>query len=363
MVALVVSSFRRHPVFLRAILQIHLYRFLTSMKPNPFIENLILLLALLAGLNYWILLWHKPQRLEFINRLETSEPIDTLVLGDSTIATGLDRTTYKDAWKGRSGSVPGVHNAGIGNSTAIAHLLALRKAVRHHPEIKRVIYGAIGFRLTDREFGPTESVAKNVFLEYYQEPKVAAAFHGELRPFGELIFGLERRIPMFVERQSFWIKIERLRRRFDRLGMPSRISNAFGRRENFENFLHPDFDAFVAHCNQTVDDRSGLWGPIDEMIRVSHENEVELTVVFMPMSKRQRERFYDTQHWRRYFAHVSRVLAKRNVKLIDATDWVSLPDKEAFPDNLHLTGEASLIFSKRLAEIVHDQAPPLAGRQ
>lgn len=322
------------------------------MKSRSTIENLLIMLALLVSLNYWIFLWHKPQRLKLLNRLETTERIETLFLGDSTISIGLLRPVFERVWMERRGEDCHMFNSGVPDSTAIAHYLTLRKGIRHHPEIKRVVYGAIGFRLTDRMFGPAESVAQNVFLEYYQEPEVTVAFHRELRWLGGVAFEVERRIPMFVERQSFWVKVEKLRRRLERWGLARAATTGAGRQDDFVNYLHSDFNEFLDHCNQTADARAGLWAPIREMGRFARENGVELTVVYMPMSREHRRKFYSAPEWRRYLAHVRRELEMEGVKMIDATDWVDLPDFNAFPDDLHMTGQAAEMFSRKIAEVL-----------
>ncbi|MGY8654719.1 MAG: hypothetical protein ACKVJX_13980 [Verrucomicrobiia bacterium] len=322
------------------------------MKSNPFLENLLLMLALLVGLNYLIYSWHKPQRLKLINRLETTKRIETLILGDSTISIGLLGPDFEKAWKEQRDEDCHSFNAGIPDSTATSHYLNLRKAIRHHPAIKRVVYGVIGFRLTDGRFLQREGVIRNAFLEYYQEPEIAAGFHRELRWSGALAFELERRIPMFVERRSFWVRVEKARRRMARSGMRKATEAESPRRQEFVNFLHRDYAEFLARCRRTADSRADLWAPIREMSRLARDSGVELTVVFMPMSQEHQRKFYNTPEWRRYIAHVRRELEGQGVRFIDAIDWVDLPDSVAFPDDIHMTGPAGEIFSRKLAEVI-----------
>ena len=327
-------------------------------KGSPLFENLLLWLILLVVVNYQTDKFYRPIRLEFLNRLEEGDPIDLLFVGDSTMREGLTKA-FKFNWQEDTGQTITTFNGGMGASSTVEHYLLLRKALQEQPQLKAVVYGIIGYRMTDPHFGPQASIPSLIFVEYYQEPDVAAAFQNEVHPLGELKFQIERRIPIYVERYGFWQKVEKLRRQWGAIGLPAKEETRFGRVEDFGTLIHPKRDHFEAHGRAVAAGQTGLRGPCQQFIEDCRERNIPLVVVKMPMSQSHRDKFEENEIWTGYLEALRKLLADEGVTLIDASNWIPLSDKEAFADEIHLNAKGAELFTRRLSRELSKTLGPL----
>jgi hypothetical protein len=261
-----------------------------------------------------------------------------LFLGNSTMAAGLDETSFAEAFPG---SRP--LNLGLGSSSPVEHYLIYLKQDRHHNA--NVYYGFLDTQLTDQPEGSWSTLVGNRAMSYYAGVDVAIGFYAADEPIKAAILRVVARTPMLVDRYAIWSKVELLRRKLGALGMPQLQTNRFGRAADFALLEPADEKAFARRCRADAENGVPLNAAVTAILRHAREQSVSAFIIEMPLPQQHRQRFYGTDDWNAYRTYVDALISKEGAVLVPAADWVT---DDGFADNLHLNAAGAKSFSSRL---------------
>jgi hypothetical protein len=307
-----------------------------------FLAALVTLLIGLAASNLVVIYLTRnsvPKRV--LARAVASQSDRVIALGNSLIAAGFDAEAFDRGIKidPSAGSV----NLGLGASTPIEHLLILRSALRAGARPATIVYGFYDFQLTEPEVFRTSDLFGNHAMLYYTEPKFAERFFRQSLH-DHIEFELMRHVPMLVERGAIWAKIERLRRGLSELGTDRRVTNRFGRVQDFSLLEAPDVAQFTSDCASATNGQ--LNSAVSELIREASDAGIKVVIVEMPMHPYHVETFYRLAAWQQYTSRLRDILAEQNVAFIDASNWIA--SGQEFADHLHLSPTGASQFSEKL---------------
>lgn len=271
---------------------------------------------------------------------EQSDPANDLFLGNSLVAAGLDEAAFATAAPGRRPL-----NLGLGSSSPVEHYLIYRRQIKH--QAAAVYYGFFDTQLTDIPDGKWDALVGNRAMAYYVDPAIAAQFLVADSSVRALAFRVVAQIPWLVERLTIWAKVELLRRSLGELGMPKKLTNQFGRAEDF-GLLEEDVEQFTTRCRLLAADQAPLTAAVVAIIRQAQERGSPIYLVEMPMPEGHRKRYYQTPEWIAYQAHLKRLLEDAGGRYVPAADWI---DDSGFADHLHLNQDGARRFSTRLAAV------------
>jgi hypothetical protein len=312
------------------------------MKARQLLVQLLVLLAVLAAANGAVaVLSRQSGARQRLRSIEASPPADVLFLGNSLVDAGVDGGAFESAWPGRHGL-----NLGLGASSPVAHVILLKRAGRHG-RARDVVYGFWATQLTDPVPDDWSDLAGNRAVAYYVDTEEAIALSAPDSPFRAWQMRLLSRVPLLAERQTIWARVERLRRRLGRVGLPPEETNRFGRAADFAALEPPDPLEFAGQCRQSAEDGVPFSAPVQALFRIAGARGARVLLVEMPMPSGYRRRFCDTPGWLLYRRHLRELARKEGGAYLSAVDWVG---DEHFRDVLHLDPTGAALFSKRLAE-------------
>jgi hypothetical protein len=280
---------------------------------------------------------------QLINRIDSSSAITHLVLGNSLMEAGFNATVFDRV---KTPTPARALNAALGATSQVEHLILLRRAMRHDPEIKEVIYGFLDFQLTEQPAIRNQDLIGNLAASYYLEPEIALDYY-QMTPRDRLEFRLMRYFPQFVDRGIIWEKVERWRRILGEIGLPHAATNQFGRARDFSLLEASSSAAFARRCEESSRLGVRLNAPVAEMIQEARTRAAQVVIVEMPMSPYHRETFYRLAAWSRYRQRLQQLVEAAGVEYVSASDWIQ--DPAEFADNLHLSPAGAADFSRRLA--------------
>ena len=322
------------------------------MRRSPLLLNLFCCLILLAGFNVASHFIFQTKRSAFIKRWEKvasslplNEPMDILFLGDSMTMESYVEPDFRARWEELSGKPVHTANAGIGASSILEHCLTLRKALAVNPDIKCVVYGVFGFRLTDPSAGRQLGNPAGEYVKYFVEDQEMSKQENGWNFQPQRIL---RWFPMFTEPSSYWIKVEVIRQKLIQQGMPG--PTAGHRMARAAEIGFPKELEFIHHAKQFTSGKIGLIQPVEDIVQVCRKKGVPLVVVFMPTPKARRERFMERPEWTGYYGRIQAEFSAHNVTLIDASAWLDAPDEKVFRDPLHVNELGAHNYSVRIAE-------------
>jgi hypothetical protein len=274
-----------------------------------------------------------------LRSIEASPPADVVFLGNSLMEAGADCRAFESAWPG-----PRALNLGLGASSAAEHALLWKAAGRHAGA--EVVYGFMADQLTAPVPGGWEELTGNRAMAYYADLEGAIALYAPDSPWQAWQMRLVSKVPLLVERTAIWARVERVRRRLGRVGLPPEETNQFGRAADFAAFEPPDPPAYDRACRQAAADRVPLCEPVRALFRLARARGSKVLVVEMPMTSSYRRRFCDTTGWSLYRQHLQSLARQEGGDFLSAVDWAA---DDLFSDGLHLGRAGAAAFSRRLA--------------
>ena len=270
-------------------------------------------------------------------RGQNSPPATDLFLGNSLIVAGID----EDALCAEAPERIPLELA-LGGTGPVEHLLIYREQHRHgHAS---VFYGFFDTQLTNAAYLKGVEHRGNRTVAYYTDPETASQYYYPDSPWDRSLFLLGSTISLFVERHAVWGKVEALRRRLDRFGLPARATNEFGRADDFTSLETPVED-HIEHCRRFVRGEQGLDPALLGLIDTAKRRGAKFTIIEMPMPERHRKRYYESPEWLAYRQKLTDTLHTLDVSYLNASDWVP---EDGFHDILHLNAVGAERFSKRL---------------
>lgn len=319
------------------------------MNQRDLIRAAVLAFVLLVGTNVVVrwLSWNAVPR-QWLRRLSSEAPRrDTLFLGNSVVASGINCTEF-DRVLGQPLAGRGSLNGGLGGTGPLQALIGWRHVMAGEARVRTLYYGAIDLILTQKDSDGVWRSAQGanavIFLRF---PEVAAEYLG-LGPLERTWYLTVSRIPFFVERNSAWSKVERLRRLLGELGRARQEQNRFGRVEDFKQLVSGNLGRSAAVGQESLreDFRS--------ILTEARARDIRTRVVLLPVHPSRFPEIRDPE-WLRYVEHLKGLLAREGAELVVASDWIR--DEAAFTDVLHLNGWGAAEFSRRLARAAL-AAPP-----
>ena len=378
---------RRNYSFLRPDLQIHLHRFLirnrmpfatlptepalVAIDPNPaeprsaavttarpfaasarkrLFLAVTILLCLLVALNIMIDRTARTSlRHQMLTRLETI-PADTdcIFLGNSLVEAGCDVPAFLRAWPDSAGA-PKAVNLALGATSPVEHYLILKKALEKPLKVKYLIYGFFDDQLNAAADGNWSDLVGNRAFSYYF-PRDAAELYAPGSVMKRWQLELTARIPMLSERSSLWGKVEKLRRKFEDVGVPPQKSNRFGRVADFAALEAVDVPSFNRRCSAVVTNQQGFSPALQRVINLAHEHGAQVILLEMPMPSRHRTVFYSSSAWSNLQAYLRSLALQQKAVYLAASDWVK--DDADFEDVTHLNEQGAKVFSAQLAQAI-----------
>lgn len=162
------------------------------------------------------------------------------------------------------------------------------------------------------------------------------------------MFAVVSHVPLLAERSLLWSRVERVRRRLDRIGLSPVATNQFGRARDFWQ-LEEAPDVFVQRCRTVTAGGVRVSDPVNDILARAAEGGHPIYFVLMPMTASHRARYYASDAWQAYFTAATAAIRRGGGNVIDASDWV--PDAQ-FVDAMHLDGDGAVTFSRRVAMVL-----------
>ena len=283
---------------------------------------------------------HDPSRTLIREISAAAPPVDDFFAGNSLMAAGLDLSAYQQAVGGtRRG-----FNLALGGSGPVEHDLLLRHASRLGA--RRVFYGFYDTQLTESIPAGFADLAGNRALDHYLDRETAIHLLAPGDPWTAWRIRLVSRLPLVVDRQTLWARVERLRRTLGDIGMgPAAENNRFGRAADF-NLLEAQHDEdFARECRAAADAHAPFNRPVADVIAFAKSNAMRFVIVEMPMRAAHRSRFYARPEWGVYVSDLREQAQVAGADFLDASDWIA---EDGFGDALHLNAKGAAEFSRRL---------------
>ncbi len=277
---------------------------------------------------------------QLLARIADGPPASVVGIGNSVIESGFDPGVFTDASGGRSAL-----NAGLGATGPVQHLLIAHAVLRGRPEVTDLVYGFFGFMLTDPSREPWWGIRGNNALVFQTDTGLAAR-HLAPTAVGRMAFRLAGMIPMFVEREALWARVERWRRRLGGLGMPPVESNRFGRVADFVDLAGADPAVHRAEAAARVRGEVSLAPAVRELLDAAAARGVRVWLVAMPLAPGH-PAAASSPEWQGYMELLRRRVESSGAHLVDAAGWID--DPGLFVDSVHLSPEGAREFSLRLA--------------
>ena len=311
------------------------------MKQIRFLIQLLILICLVLGFNLSIkpLAKNAPARI-LLRQIAEETPATDLFLGNSLMEAGFDANTF-NLVKPYDKAL----NISLGATQPAEHYLLLKLAERH--PAKRLYYGFFDSQLTDSSSAEWSDIMGNRAIGYFAGLDTVLPFYTENDRAKSLLFHISSNIPLFVDRAQIWNKSEQFRRQVGDIGLPKNENNQFGRIKDFSLLEASSAQKFSSNCNVVVTNQSPLNAPINEILQLSKDRNIQVIFVKMPMPSLHRQRFYSSPEWKIYQTYLSKLVLVNGNKFVDASDWIS---DEYFADALHLSKRGAAIFTQHLLE-------------
>lgn len=283
---------------------------------------------------------HDPSRTLIREISAAAPPVDDLFVGNSLMAAGLDLPAYQSA----AGGGRRAYNLALGGSGPVEHALLLRHASRLGA--RRVFYGFYDTQLTEPVPAGFAELAGNRALDHYLDRETAIRLLAPGDPWAAWRIRLVSRLPLVMDRQTLWARVERLRRTLGGIGMgPAAETNRFGRAADF-SLLEAQHDGdFARECREAADGHAPFNRPVADMIAFARTNGMRFVIVEMPMRGAHRSRFYARPEWTAYIKELHERARAAGADFLDASEWIA---DDGFGDALHLGEKGAAEFSRRL---------------
>ena len=283
---------------------------------------------------------HDPSRTLIQEINAATPPVDDLFMGNSLMAAGLDLPAYQQA----AGGARRGFNIALGGSGPVEHDLLLRHASRLGA--RRGFYGFYDTQLTETIPAGFVDLAGNRALDHYLDRETAIRLLVPDSPWAAWRIRLVSRLPLVVDRQTLWARVERLRRTLGDIGMgPAAETNRFGRAADFTLLEAQHDEDFVRECRAAADGHAPFSRPVSDTIAFAKTKGVRFVIVEMPMRAAHRSRFYSRPEWAAYVKNLREQARAAGADFLDASDWIA---DDGFGDALHLGEKGAAEFSRRL---------------
>ena len=317
-------------------------------KKRLLISTLVLVGALL-GFNWFIGRTARTWPRILLRDVAAARSVGTLLLGNSLMASGFDEAAFREASKD---SAP-IVNAACGATLPAEHLQFYELAKKGSPRVPLVIYGFLFDQLTAPTDANWRELSGNRAMFYYADFELGMSLYHPRDALENFQFRATRHLPAVYERLNIWRRVELLRRKFDRWGLPDEAATRFGRAADFAGgaFQPKDSAEFAEACRRAVSERAPLSVPVKAIMSQALAAGSKVVVIEMPLPLARRRFFGSDGAWQPYREYVRGLIEREGGMYLDALDWYS-DDARYFADDLHLNPMGAAEFSRRIAPLL-----------
>jgi hypothetical protein len=306
---------------------------------------------LLTALNLLVGVWS--HRLFYYKKLEairTAQNPSLLFLGNSLLDTTVDEAALVEA--ARNPQLKPL-NAALGGAQPPEHRLLCEYALRTQPSIRTLIVGFYDFQLTESDHTHVSDLVGNRMVgmdRRFPLAEVASAYG--FGPLDDLEIEALRLLPMVANRGNAvayldtmrrWRFVEQLRRSMESMSMLHVVPDGILDADGLPVIESADSDSFDVSA-RSFSDRPDRFNPSYEAIfNDARDAGVNAVILVMPISPFHRATYYSRSSWKDYLAALERLAARRNIRVIDASDWQ--PQPEDFEDHVHMSRPGGHRFS------------------
>jgi hypothetical protein len=321
------------------------------MSKRPRLTVLLICVLLLTALNLLVGVWS--HRLFYYKKLEeirTARNPSLLFLGNSLLDTTVDDAALVDA--ARNPQLKPL-NAALGGTLPPEHRLLCEYALRTQPSIRTVVVGFYDFQITEPDRTQVSDLIGNRMVGIdHRFPIAEVASTYNFGPLDDMEIEALRLMPMianrgnalaYLEMMRRWRYVEHLRRSMEAMSMlhvdPDRMIDVDGP----PVIEAADFDSFDASARSFIDHPDRFNPSYEAIFDEARGAGVNAVILVMPVSPFHRAAYYSRSSWRDYLAALERLAARRNIRVIDASDWQ--PQPEDFEDHVHMSRPGGHRFS------------------
>jgi hypothetical protein len=321
---------------------------------RPRLTVLLIGVLLLTALNLLVGAW--THRLFYYKKLEeirTARNPSLLFLGNSLLDTTVDNAALVEA--ARNPRLKPL-NAALGGTLPPEHRLLCEYALRTQPNIRTIVVGFYDFQITEPDNTRVSDLVGNRMVGIDQRfpiAEVASAY--AFGPLDDLEIQGLRLLPIVANRGNavayFEMMrrsryVERLRRSMESMSMLHVDPNTILDADGLPVIESADFDSFDASARAFIDHPDRFNPSYEAIFDKARDAGVNAVLLVMPVSPFHRAAYYSRSSWRDYLAALERLAARRNIRVIDASDWQPLPAD--FEDHLHMNRPGGHRFSMLL---------------
>jgi hypothetical protein len=318
---------------------------------RPQLTVLLISALLLTALNLLVGVWS--HRLFYYKKLEiirTAQEPNLLFVGNSLLDQTVDEVALAQA--GREARLKPLNGA-LGGTRPPEQRLLFEYAVRTHPEIRTLVVGIYDFQITEPDRTQVAGLVGNrmVGIDPRFPISEVASVYG-FGPVDEVEIEALRLLPIvanrgnalaYVEMMRRWRRVEQLRRSMESMGMlhvdPDRIAGADG----IPVIESADVDKFDASARSFIEHPDHFNTSYEAIFDQASGAGMHVIILVMPISPFHLATYYSRPLWRDYLSALTKLAARRNIRVIDGSDWQPLP--EDFDDHVHMSREGGHRFS------------------
>ena len=287
----------------------------------------------------------------------SATPVTDLALGNSLMVAGLAPKVFAQTREGRR-----VLQLSLGGTKPIENYATLRYYLDNlpaqTPPPRTLIYGFYDRQLTDTSLLNWDDVSGNKAMVYYTNIETTLPFYAPDGGWTAWKYRLSAPFPVVTDRGQIWGKVEKMRRKISRVGLPAQATNAFGRVEDM-GALEPETVPFERDCLREARAGAPFSPPMDAIMKLCAQHNMSVVLVVMPMSSTHRRTYYSTAAWSQYETQLRAQAKHYGAQYVDASDWL---EDAQFQDRVHLLKSGAALFTQRLATTPEVAQLALAGK-
>jgi hypothetical protein len=278
--------------------------------------------------------------------------IGVLGVGNSLMAAAFDAAAVEQTFQKAGRAIVAVNGA-LGASGPIEHLDLTRVALQHHM-VQNLVYGFSEQQMSMEAPLKNSDLIGNEAMLYYDEPQLTLKY-ARFNWMEWVEFETYRCCALLRERSAIWIKVEKMRRAMQEVGMPHQDTNRFGRRADFELIEPTGAKQFTERCSTVIRSGDFIVPALQELFKEARSHGSRVTVVEMPAHPSHMKTFYDLPIWDEFRRLNRQAVERSGAAYLDASHWV--PEESEYQDNLHLGASGAAQFSRMLAEHLIEAEP------
>ena len=315
-----------------------------NLSTRKFVPQLVVLLGMIGLMNLALVpLARSTYAAENLRRVETTPAATrTLFVGSSVVVEGIDAGVFDAASPPDAG--PSM-NVGMHSCTPAEQYQLFATAMKRAAAPRLMVWGFFGNELVRPvKFNFAEVVGTRE-MPFYAEADVAEPVIAMQRPIDRVLMRVVRPFPLLSERARLWSQVEKIRRKFDAIGLPPPPENKLGREEDMNRMAA---DAFLPdETNAYLTGREPFSPYVHRAVDMARTRGLRVVFVEMPLRSDRRRLSAESNERGRFDARLAQDLTGMGCEFVRCVDWVV--DDTCFDDHVHLNERGAKLFSRMLA--------------